>query len=71
MSSGISHPEDKVNWAEHDHYYPTMTATGLRAGIIASVLLALIIVSLRLYTRVSILKRLGPDDYLVSSAMVS
>lgn len=42
----------------------------LRAGIITSVVLAAIIVLLRIYTRIRIVKRVGPDDYLIAFAMV-
>jgi len=49
----------------------TVTRTPeLRAGIISSVILAFIVVCLRVYTRQFIVKRFGPDDYLVGVAMV-
>jgi len=68
MSFGHSSDEAYTENAYDNH---TVARTPeLRAGIITSVILAFIVVLLRVYTRHFIVKRFGPDDYLVGAAMV-
>ncbi|RPB22828.1 hypothetical protein L211DRAFT_883934 [Terfezia boudieri ATCC MYA-4762] len=67
MSFGYSNEEA---YTENPHDSVTRTPE-LRAGIISSIILALVVVCLRLYTRHFIVKRCGPDDNLVAAAMPS
>lgn len=67
MSFGYSNEEA---YTENPHDSVTRTPE-LRAGIISSIILALVVVCLRLYTRHFIVKRCGPDDNLVAAAMMT
>ena len=66
MSFGYPNEETQL---ENPHDTVTKTPE-LHAGIISSIILAFIVVCLRVYTRHFIVKRFGPDDYLVGVAMV-
>lgn len=52
------------------HHPSSKQLSELGVGIITSVALAATVIVLRIYTRIRIVKRVGPDDYLIVFAMV-
>ncbi|KAF8420497.1 hypothetical protein EV426DRAFT_246776 [Tirmania nivea] len=70
MSFGYSNEEAHTE-NPHDPTHIVTGTPGLRAGVVSSVILAFIVVCLRVYTRRCIVKRFGPDDYLVGMAMMT